>query len=349
MNVNAFSSGGLRAFGGCLFVLLFSLAGISCAEAVPAQSEYVIGTVCTVNLYEKGTKAAYKDIFDRLREIEARMSANADGTEVDAINKSAGVAPVAVHEDVRAVVKAALRFAALSGGALDPTIGPVVKLWNIGSDDPRVPSPAELKAALPLVDWKDVVVDDAAGTVFLKRAGMKLDLGAMAKGYAADEVARIIAKHKIPRAIVDLGGNVMAVGEKQGGEPWRVGVQDPSSERGNHIGILPVKNKTLVTSGIYERFFEADGKHYHHILSPRDGYPVENGLISVTIVADRSIDADCLSTATFALGLEAGRKLVESLPGVEAIFIDTDFRVTITPGLAGTFRITDDRFTLKKD
>lgn len=348
MNVNSVPTGTFRTLVRCLLVLLLSLSGLSCAEAVPAQSEYVIGTVCTVNLYEKGTKAAYKEIFDRLREIEARMSANAEGTEVDAINKSAGVAPVAVHEDVRAVVKAALRFAELSGGALDPTVGPLVKLWNIGSDDPRVPSAAELKAALPLVDWKDVVVDDAAGTVFLKRAGMKLDLGAMAKGYAADEVARIIAKHKIPRAIVDLGGNVMAVGEKQGGEPWRVGVQDPSSERGNHIGILPVKNKTLVTSGIYERFFEADGKHYHHILSTRDGYPVENGLISVTIVADRSIDADCLSTAAFALGLEAGRKLVESLGGVEAIFIDSDFRVSLTSGLAGTFRLTDDRFTLQK-
>lgn len=347
MNVKFASFGSLRAVGGCLFVLLYSLSSLSCAEAVPAQSEYVIGTVCTVNLYEKGTKAAYKEIFDRLREIESRMSANAAGTEVDAINRSAGVSPVAVHEDVRSVVEAALHFAELSGGALDPTVGPLVKLWNIGSDDARVPSPAELKAALPLIDWKDVVVDDAAGTVFLKRAGMKLDLGAMAKGFAADEVARIIAKHKIPRAIVDLGGNVMAVGEKQGGDPWRVGVQDPSSERGNHIGILPVKNKTLVTSGIYERFFEQDGKHYHHILSTRDGYPVENGLISVTIVADRSIDADCLSTAAFALGLEAGKKLVESLPGVEAIFIDSDFRVTLTPGLAGTFRITDERFKLQ--
>ncbi len=348
MNVNSVPTGTVRSLGRCLLVLLLSLSGLSCAEAVPAQSEYVIGTVCTVNLYEKGTKAAYKEIFDRLREIEARMSANAEGTEVDAINKSAGVAPVAVHEDVRAVVKAALRFAELSGGALDPTVGPLVKLWNIGSDDPRVPSPAELKTALPLVNWKDVAVDDVAGTVFLKREGMKLDLGAMAKGYAADEVARIIAKHKIPRAIVDLGGNVMAVGEKQGGEPWRVGVQDPSSERGNHIGIVPVKNKTLVTSGIYERFFEADGKHYHHILSTRDGYPVENGLISVTIVADRSIDADCLSTATFALGLDAGMKLVQSLSGVEAIFIDSDFRVSLTPGLAGNFRLTDDRFVLKK-
>lgn len=339
---------GLHRFGGILCALLFSLLGLSCAEALPAQSEYVIGTVCTVNLFEKGTRTAYREIFDRLREIEARMSVNKDGTEVDAINLQAGVAPVAVHEDVRTVIKAALRFAELSNGALDPTVGPIVKLWNIGSDHPRVPSEAELKAALPLINWRDVVVDDAAGTVYLKRKGMKLDLGAMAKGFSADEVARIIAKHKIPRAIVDLGGNVMAVGEKQGGEPWRVGVQDPSSERGAHIGILAVRNKTLVTSGVYERYFEENGKRYHHILSTRDGYPVENGLLSVTIVADKSIEADCLSTAVFALGLEAGKKLVESLPGIDAIFIDSNFKVTVTPGIAKVFRLTDDRFTLRE-
>lgn len=317
---------------------------VSCAEPPAAQTEFVLGTVCSVNLFEKGTREAYREIFERLREIESRMSANRDDTEIAEINRNAGASPVKVHPDVIEVVSSALRFADLSGGSFDPSVGPLVRLWGIGSDSARVPSRAEIEAALPLIDYRDVVADAAAGTVFLKRPGMKLDLGAIAKGYAADEAARIIAKRKIPRAIVDLGGNVLAYGEKPGKESWRIGVQDPSSERGSHIGVLAVKNKTMVTSGVYERFFEADGKRYHHILDPKTGYPVENGLLSVTIVADRSIDADGLSTSVFALGAERGRALIESLPGVEAIFIGEDFSVRATSGVVRDFQVSDPRF-----
>ncbi len=326
-----------------LLFLMFTL--YSCAGEAPApQTEFVLGTVCTVNLFAKGTREAYREIFERLREIEARMSANRDDSEIAEINRNAGIAPVRVHPDVIDVVSTALRYAELSDGAFDPSIGPLVKLWNIGSDDARLPAAAEIEAVLPLIDYRSVVVDAAAGTVFLKRPGMKLDLGAIAKGYAADEAARIIAKRRIPSAIVDLGGNVLAYGEKNGKESWRVGVQDPSSERGSHIGIVSVKNKTLVTSGVYERYFEADGVRYHHILDPKNGYPVENGLLSVTIVADRSIDADGLSTSVFALGPEKGRRLVESLSGVEAIFIFDDFAVRSTSGILRDFRLTDPRF-----
>lgn len=317
---------------------------VSCSKPAASQTEFVLGTVCSVNLYERGSADAYREIFARLREIEARMSANRDDSEIAAVNRNAGIAPVRVHADVLEVVASALRYAELSGGVFDPAVGPLVKLWNIGSSAARVPSGAEISAVLPLVDYRDVVVDAAAGTIFLKRNGMKLDLGAIAKGYAADEAARIIAKRRIPRAIIDLGGNVLAFGEKQGGAPWRIGVQDPSSERGSHIGVLSVKNKTMVTSGIYERYLEADGKHYHHILNTKNGYPVENGLLSVTIIAERSIDADGLSTTVFALGLEKGRALVESLPGIEAVFISEDFSVRSTAGIAKDFRVSDERF-----
>jgi len=317
---------------------------VSCSKPMAAQTEFVIGTVCTVNLFDKGSPDAYREIFARLREIEARMSANRDDTEIAEINRNAGVAPVGAHPDVIEVVATALRYSEMSGGVFDPSIGPVVKLWNIGTDFARVPTKKELDAALSLVNYQDVVVDKAAGTVFLKRKGMRLDLGAIAKGYAADEVGRIIAKHRISRAIIDLGGNILAYGEKKGGESWRIGVQDPSSERGAHIGVLAVKNKTMVTSGVYERFFVENGKHYHHILDPKTGYPVSNGLLSVTIVADRSIDADGLSTSVFALGLQKGRALIESLPGVAAIFIGEDFSVRVTSGIAKDFHVSDPRF-----
>ena len=330
----------------CAAILTFA-SFVACApQAQPPQSEFVLGTVCSINLFDRGKPEIYQEIFARLREIEDRMSINKEGTDLDAVNADSGLAPVAVHEDVFQVVAAARRYAELSGGAFDPTIGPVVKLWSIGTDDARVPSPGEIAAALPLVGWRDLIADESARTVFLKRKGMGIDLGAIAKGYAADEVAAIVRKHRIPRAIIDLGGNVLAYGSKKGGKPWRIGVQDPSGQRGDPIGIVQAENKTMVTSGVYERFLEADGVRYHHILSTTDGYPVRNGLLSVTIVADRSIDADALSTAVFALGFEKGKALVESIDGLEAIFVFEDMSVRTTQGIVKDFTISDTRYRL---
>jgi thiamine biosynthesis lipoprotein len=189
--------------------------------------------------------------------------------------------------------------------------------------------------------------------VFLQYKGMAIDLGAIAKGYAADEAARIAREAKVKRAVFDFGGNIAVLGwrEKKGGEqlPWRIGVQNPlkENERGSYIGILQVDNTSVVTSGVYERFFESGGKRYHHILSTRDGYPVDNGLLSVTIVTDSSTDADALSTTVFALGFERGKALIDSTPGTEAIFIFDDHTVRITAGLTEKFTLTNDEFFLK--
>jgi FAD:protein FMN transferase len=329
---------------GCVVCFIAPLLACS-TKAPPPETEFVLGTVCSVNLFERGTPEAYREIFARLKEIEDRMSINKGNTDLDAVNANSGVAPVVVHDDVVQVAAAAKRFAELSGGAFDPTIGPIVKLWNIGTDDARVPSAAEIKAALPLVGWRDLEIDEAAHTLFLKRKGMVIDLGAIAKGFAADEVARIIKTHKIPRAIIDLGGNVLAYGSKKGDGFWRIGVQDPSGQRGEPIGVVQVKNKTMVTSGVYERFLEVDGVRYHHILSTTDGYPVRNGLLSVTIITDKSIEADGLSTSVFALGFEKGKALAESL-GVGAIFVFDDMTVRATKGIMKDFEITDPKYRL---
>ena len=316
----------------------------SCAKPMPAQTEYVLGTLCTINLFEKGKPELYRTLFARLREIEDRMSVNKDGTELDRVNAAAGKTSVVVDPDVIEVLSAALRYAELSDGVFDPTVGPLVKLWGIGTDNARVPEAAEIKAVLPLINYKDVVLDSQAKTIYLKRPGMALDLGAIAKGYAADEMVRILKKNGVERAIIDLGGNVLAYGEKQGGKPWRIGVQDPIGERGAYIGILEIKNKTMVTSGVYERFLIQDGIRYHHILSTSNGYPVQNGLISVTIITDRSIDADGLSTSVFALGYEKGRALLERLGNVEGIFIFDDGTVRATDGVRSSFNITSERY-----
>lgn len=320
----------------------------SCQAKESARTEFVLGTVCTVNLFDKGTKDSYDEIFARLRAIDAGLSANREDSNVAEINHAAGIAPVKAAPDTLKVLSEALAFSARTDGAFDPAIGPVVKLWNIGTDNAAVPAPEALKKALALVSWKDIALDERAGTVYLAKKGMKLDLGAIAKGFAADEVARIVARRGIKRAMIDLGGNIYAVGEKSRGTPWIIGIRDPSVSRGEPIASLPVINQTVVTSGIFERFFEKDGVHYHHILDPKTGYPENNELLSVTIVTGNSMDADALSTSTFLLGTERGMALLASLPGTEGIFISKDKKIRLTPGLQGKVTILDSRFSLVK-
>ncbi|MDR0389112.1 MAG: FAD:protein FMN transferase, partial [Spirochaetaceae bacterium] len=216
-----FGTRGKRILGAILAGFCVLTSG--CAQASAAQAEYVLGTVCSINLYDKGSTRLYRNIFNRFREIEGRMSANLEGTELEKINAQAGIAPVKVPDDLIGVLLRARHFAEISGGAFDPTIGPLVKLWNIGFEGAKVPSEEEINQALPLINWRDLVIDQDAGTVFLARPGMCLDIGGIAKGYAADEAVRIIQRAGIPRAIVDLGGNIFAYGVKEGDQPWRVG------------------------------------------------------------------------------------------------------------------------------
>ncbi|MDR0663553.1 MAG: FAD:protein FMN transferase [Spirochaetaceae bacterium] len=333
-----------------LFCALIALTGttlVGCREGFPSQSEFVLGTVCAVNLYEQGRNEVYHEIFDRLREIEGRMSVTLPGTELGNINANAGIEPVAVHPDVFEVIELAVLYAELSGGAFDPTVGPLVSLWGIGGDHPRLPSQEEIEAVLPLVNWRDIELDRERLTVFLKKPGMALDLGAIAKGYAADEAWRILKKNRIQRALIDLGGNILVYGEKRDGSPWRVGIQDPLDSRGAYIGIVEIRDQTVVTSGVYERFFETGGTRYHHILSPDYGYPVRNGLLSVSIVTSRSVDADALSTSAFVLGYERGKALVESLEGVGAVFVFEDKSIRLS-GETG-FILSDESYRILSD
>jgi thiamine biosynthesis lipoprotein len=331
-------------------MVAMTLATGSCSAKPVDRTDLVLGTVCSIRLLDGGSKAALDAAFARLREIEAEMSANADGTVVAAINAGAGRSPVAAPADVRYVTGKALQYAAMSGGAFDPTIGPIVKLWNIGLDGERIPSHEEIRAALPLVDYRSVRVDEAAGTVYLPRAGMLLDLGAIAKGYAADEVARVLREKRVKAAVIDLGGNVMVTGKKPDGSSWRVGIQNPFDDRGAHIGIASLQGgSTVVTSGVYERYFIGeDGQRYHHILDPATGYPVRNGLVSVTVVSSSSVDADGLSTTLFSLGLQRGMALAESLDHVEAVFIDEGRRVYMSSGAAAVFKLGDPSFSVSE-
>ena len=328
------------------FAMLVFTACAPAAQSEIARTDFVLGTVCSIRLINGGTTKTTDEIFQRLRQIEDRMSANKDGTEIAAVNAAAGKEAVHVSEDTFFVISKALAYAKLTNGAFDPTVGPLVKLWNIGTDYARVPQKSEIASALKLIDYRNVELDPKNQTVRLLLPGMKLDLGAIAKGYSADEVAKILEKHKVKAAVVDLGGNVLVYGKKKDGSQWRVGVQDPRSERGEYIGLVTGGTMTVVTSGVYERFFIQDGKRYHHILDTKTGYPVDNGLISVSIITESSIDADALSTSLFALGLEKGMKLVESLPDVHAIFIDANSKVYLSPGTNKIFTMTSSAYTL---
>jgi thiamine biosynthesis lipoprotein len=326
---------------------------MACAPALPAEdsrTEFVLGTVCSIKLIQGGDEKTLDEVFARLRAIDDRMSANKDGTEIWAVNKAAGLAGAAgatkVSDDTFYVLSKALEYSRLTDGAFDPSVGPLVKLWNIGSEGATVPPSKSVAAALRLIDWKKVSLDAETKTVRLAGPGMRLDLGAIAKGYAADECSRILHAHKVKAAIVDLGGNVLVFGKKKDGSPWKIGVQNPDTNRGAYVGLVTGFDMTVVTSGIYERYFVQDGVHYHHILDTKTGFPVDNGLKSVTIITKSSIDADGLSTSVFALGAEKGLALVKSLKGVETVIVDTANRVWLSPGAGKMFSLTDKDYAL---
>ena len=330
-----------------------AVAFVGCAaagEPVASTRMGLLGTLCKITTYGAAEKAV-RAAFDRIAEIDARMSTNRTDSELSRINAAAGSAAVAVSPDTWSVIEEALEISRIGDGRFDLTVGPLVKLWGIGTDTARVPSPAEITGARALVGWRDVVLSAADRSVRLRRPGMAIDLGAIAKGYAADEVIAVLAADGVKAAVVDLGGNVLTFGAKPDGTPWRIGLQDPDPAvpRGSHIGLLEFTgSRAVVTSGTYERFFVRDGVRYHHILDTATGRPVQNGLVAVTIVTDRSIVADGYSTLVFASGIERGRALVEATGGaIEAIFFTDTFEVYATAGIRGSLRISDDRWKLK--
>jgi thiamine biosynthesis lipoprotein len=326
---------------GLIFILLLS----ACSQIESSRTEFALGTLCHITLFEQGKDSVYNDIFSRIREIENLMSVNIPASDVSRINAAAGIEPVRVHEDVFMVIERAVYYAQLSGGAFDPSVGPLVSLWEIGGNNPRIPLQTEIEEILPLINWRNIELDPVTRSVFLTHLSMSLDLGAIAKGYAADETAAIIKRAGIERAIIDLGGNIVILGERKDGKLWRVGVQNPNGNRNEYIGILQITERSVVTSGVYERFFEERGRRYHHIFSPSSGYPAESGLLSVTIITPNSMNADALSTTVFVLGYERGRALIDSLPETEVVFIFNDLTVRKTPGV--DFSLTDNSFRLE--
>lgn len=329
--------------------LIFSLIGCTNSndDSKPlSKTEYFMGTVVTVTLYDNKSEKIIDKAFEEVKKIEQLVSINMEGTELDEVNNNAGIKPVKVSDDTYNIIKKGLEYSSLTNGSFDITIGPLVKLWSIGLPEAKVPTIEEIKEKIQYINYNDVELNNSEKTVFLKKPGMIIDLGGIAKGYTADVIAQTLKDEGVEKAIIDLGGNIYALGEKAENTLWRIGIQNPDQTRGEIVGSINVKDKSIVTSGIYERFIEQDGAKYHHILSPKSGYPYDNEIAGVTIISDKSIDGDALSTSVFSMGITKGLEFINSLPDTEAIFITKDHKIYLTEGSKEIFKLTNDDFQI---
>ena len=280
---------------------------------------YALGTENSITL-EEDCADVFGKIVRRVGEIENKMSTFKTSSEISIITASAGKRPVAVSDEVFKVLEKAQEISRASCGAFDITVRPLTKLWNFGHGKSAIPNASELEDAISLVGYSSLILDSKKKTAFLKKFGSKIDLGGIAKGYAADEAKRMLTENGVSCALINFGGNVYALGNSFAGTPWKIGIQNPLSNRGESVLSIEVSDKTVVSSAVNERFFIRGGRRYHHILNPLTGQPASSGLLSVSVIADSSMLADALSTAAFVLGAKEGIKLIRSY-GAEVIFI----------------------------
>lgn len=350
-----------------LFVLCSVLCGVmggGCVRATVPQrfTDFSLGTAITITFYDGGRNQNARiaqRLFSYAQDVERRMSTSQDDyrdTELLQSNRYAGLRPTLLSADTFAVVQEGVRLSQLTDGSFQIGIWPLTRLWDfsalIAADStPRLPSEQEIEAALPLVGHTGIRLDPAASTIDFAVEGMGVDVGGIAKGWVGERFRDELKQAGVQRALIDIGGNIVTVGAGRGGnsgggEGWRIGIQDPTAAQGEIIGLITVAERSIVTSGDYERFVTVDGIRYHHIIDPIAGRPAENNLHSVTIVSADSIVADALATAVYVQGLVAGRALVDSLNEAEAIFVTREQNVIVTDALRSSFTLQADTFTL---
>lgn len=310
-------------------------------KVIAAQLQnFGMSTAMTHGAFGKHAEEALGAVRDEAVRLEELLSRFIHGSEISRINRSAGMKCERVSGDTYEVLARAVEFSR-SQHLFDVTIGPLVALWNSRKAAYKAPEASRIKQALSLVNYTGLLLDPYEKTAGLQKIGQLIDLGGIGKGFAGDKFLEVFRKYGISSAYTNIGGNVAALGTKPDGSPWRVGIQHPRQEN-SLIGFVSVADKAVVTSGDYQRYFiDGSGKRYHHILDPSTGYPAESGLVSVTIVADSSTDADALSTMLFVAGMEKGLSLLERFNGTEAIFVDMDLQVHITAGLKECFQAAE--------
>ncbi len=306
-------------------VLLAGFLFASCGEGKPvSRTGFQLDTVVTVTVYEPEQEPLLHDCMKLCEEYERKFSRTLPESEISRLNSGeladeAGYA--ALSEETVELLSEGRHYSELSDGAFDLTIGAVTPLWNFTSEPHEVPDAAAVEAAVSRVGWEKTEI---SGQKFLLPSGMAIDCGAIAKGYIADRIKDYLKAEGVERALINLGGNVLCIGSRSAQRPFRVGVRRPFGGADDSVLTLEITDQSVVTSGIYERCFTKNGEFYHHILDPSTGFPTQSDLSAVTVISDTSVQGDALSTACMVLGLEKGMALIDSLPDVDAIFIERD-------------------------
>lgn len=329
-------------FTSFLFIALFSSCNKSNANLYN-ETSFLLGTIIEIKTYTENS-ALNKEAFKRIEEIEKKMTINGDGSsEIEKLNAKGSFK---LSDDTFYVLSKGKYYSELSKGHFDITIEPIVKLWNIGTEYAAKPEDNLINQNLLLVDYNKLKLDEQTKTATLINNGMGIDLGAVAKGYAADEAKKILVDGNIKNAMINIGGNIITIGTKLDGTNWKIGIQNPFLARGEYLGVVQLNDESVSSSGDYEKYFEQDNIKYHHILDPSTGYPCNNELTAVSVITKNSIDADSLSTVLFLMGTKDGIDLINNINGIEAIFITKDKKIYITDGLKNKFKLVDKTFKL---
>ncbi|OPX45435.1 thiamine biosynthesis lipoprotein ApbE precursor [Ruminiclostridium hungatei] len=316
------------------------LTGCKAGAAASGQSPepsaatiFSMDTVMEVTAYGAGD-GLMKKVSSRIKELDAALSTTDRASEVFAIN---ALGSGKVSDDTLRLVKYGISFGEMTGGLLDVTIYPLVREWGFTTGNYKVPDKSVITELIKKVDYRNIRFDEEASTVSIPEGAM-IDFGSLAKGYTGDVLLKMLEENGISSAMVNLGGNVQTLGTKPDGTEWKIGIESPG--RDGYIGIVPVADKAVITSGGYERYFKGtDGNIYWHIFDPRTGYPAKNGLISVSIVTDTGIYGEALSTSLFVMGLEAASEFWRSHRDFEAVFIMESGEIFITGGLENRFKV----------
>lgn len=353
---------GVRAAADCLLLVaycLLLLSGCTKKDRMYKENRILMDTFCSITVVassEAEAKEAIEAGFGEIQRLETLLNYFSPESELSAINAAAGAFPVKVSSETLEIVIKAMDIAKASGGAFDPTVAPLIKLWKFSKapEDSVMPSAGEVEKALKLVGYRKVNIDGITSEIFLDEEGMEVDLGGIAKGYAADRAVLAIKSLGIKSALVAIAGDIRGFGVNTSDHPWRVGIQNPRPEAGTEkpwediFASIELKDSAVSTSGDYQRFFIKDGKRYHHILDPKTGSPAESGLISSTVIAPEGYLTDGLSTAVFILGAEEGIQLLES-KGLGGVLVDAEKKVHITKNMRDKIDILNDSYRTNEE
>lgn len=299
----------------------------------------MMGTIIDIEINSNKAQEQMVIVRQLFEIYKNRFSANDDDSELMAINHAAGKEAVSVHPDLYELIAIGKENSFGQFNNLNIAIGPLVQTWRIGFSDANVPESDKIKEILSLTDPNNIHLFPDSKSVFLTKAGMKIDLGALAKGYIADKIMTYLIEDGINSALINLGGNVLVHGKNKNRPDGRfyIGIQNPAKKRGNNLGIVKVDNQSVVTSGIYERHITINGKDYHHIFDRETGYPIESDMASLTIIADKSLDCEIWTTRLFGLNPIQAFHIINGLDGIEGIIVTRHGTLAKTDGLKGNF------------